>query len=111
MRLAANADVGFIRGVDQAYYRVHEQNMRKAVSALMDLRQRRLVFEMVLDRYGERLPDAKRLSDLVHRQLAERRSGLPDVCTTGDACGRLSSAGASWVREQTRRRNGTSTNS
>src|SRR5689334_1086006 len=27
IRLAANADVGFIRGVDQAYYRVHEQNM------------------------------------------------------------------------------------
>ena len=69
MRLAANADVGFIRGVDQAYYRLHEQNMRKAVSALMDLRQRRLVFETVLDRYGERLPEAKRLSGIVNRQL------------------------------------------
>ena len=62
MRLAANADVGFIRGVDQAYYRVHGQNMSSSVSALMDLRQRRLVFETVLDRYGERLPDGKRLS-------------------------------------------------
>ncbi len=71
MRLAANADVGFIRGADQAYYRLHEQNMSKAVSALMDLRQRRSVFEMVLDRYGERLPDAKRLSDMVHRQLSK----------------------------------------
>jgi glycosyltransferase involved in cell wall biosynthesis len=70
MRLAANADVGFIRGVDQAYYRLHEQNMSKAVSALMDLCQRRLVCEMVLDRYGERLPDAKRMSALVHRTLA-----------------------------------------
>ena len=27
MRLAANADVGYLRGVDQAYYRRHEQNM------------------------------------------------------------------------------------
>jgi glycosyltransferase involved in cell wall biosynthesis len=69
MRLAANADVGFIRGADQAYYRLHEQNMSKAVSALMDLRQRRSVFEVVLDRYSERLPDAERLSDIVHRQL------------------------------------------
>jgi glycosyltransferase involved in cell wall biosynthesis len=69
MRLAANADVGFIRGVDQAFYRVHGQNMSKSVSALMDLRQRRLVFELVLDRYGDRLPDSKRLSDIVHRQL------------------------------------------
>ena len=31
LRLAANADVGFIRGVDQAYYRLHKKNMRKAV--------------------------------------------------------------------------------
>ena len=69
MRLAANADVGFIRGVDQAYYRVHGRNMSSAVSALMDLRQRRSVFEVVLDRYGKRLPDGKRLSDIVHRQL------------------------------------------
>ncbi|MGD0378061.1 MAG: glycosyltransferase [Streptosporangiaceae bacterium] len=55
MRLAANADVGFIRGVDQAYYRLHEQNMRKV--------------EAVLERYGERLSEAARLSDLVRHAL------------------------------------------
>jgi glycosyltransferase involved in cell wall biosynthesis len=71
MRLAASADVGFIRGADQAYYRLHDQNMSKAVSALMDLRQRRSVFEVVLDRYGKSLPDAKRLSEIVHRQLGK----------------------------------------
>ena len=70
MRLAANADVGFIRGVDQAYYRLHQQNMRKAFNALMDLRERRLAFQMVLDRDGERLPDAKRMSEMVHRAVA-----------------------------------------
>lgn len=70
MRLAANADVGFLRGVDQAFYRVHGQNMSKSVSALMDLRQRRLVFQTVLDREGESWPDAERLSVLVHRALA-----------------------------------------
>jgi glycosyltransferase involved in cell wall biosynthesis len=69
MRLATNADVGFIRGVDQAFYRLHGKNMSSTVSALADLRQRRLVFETVLDRYGERLPDAKRLSGIVHRKL------------------------------------------
>jgi len=69
MRLAVNADVGFIRGADQAYYRLHGQNMSKGVSTLMDLRQRRLVFETALDRYGESLPDAKRLSETVHRTL------------------------------------------
>jgi glycosyltransferase involved in cell wall biosynthesis len=69
MRLAANADVGFIRGVDQAFYRLHEDNMRKGYGALMDLRERRLVYETVLDQSGERLPDAKGLSEIVHRKL------------------------------------------
>jgi glycosyltransferase involved in cell wall biosynthesis len=69
MRLAANSDVGFIRGVDQAYYRVHVQNMRKGYDRLADLRERRSVYEMVLDRYGETLPDATGLSDAVHRKL------------------------------------------
>jgi hypothetical protein len=69
MRLAANADVGFIRGVDQAYYRLHDQNMRKAFNALMDLRERRLVFEAVLERYGARLSVAAHLADLVRRAL------------------------------------------
>jgi glycosyltransferase involved in cell wall biosynthesis len=69
MRLAAYADVGFVRGVDQAFYRRHASNMSKSVTMLMDLRQRRSVFEVVLERYGDRLEDADRLSDLVHRQL------------------------------------------
>jgi hypothetical protein len=85
MRLAANADVGFIRGVDQAYYRLHEQNMRKAFNALMDLRERRLAYEMVLDRYGDRLSDAKRLSSLVYRAL-----GREALWAAGCAYGRAS---------------------
>lgn len=70
LRLAANADVGHLRGVDQAYYRRHEQNMSTAYTPLMTLCQYRLAYEAVLDRCGEQLPDAKRLSDLVHRKLA-----------------------------------------
>jgi glycosyltransferase involved in cell wall biosynthesis len=69
MRLAAYTDVGYLRGVDQSYYRLHTQNMSSGVSALMDLHQRRSVFEIVLDRYGERLRDVKKLADIVHRQL------------------------------------------
>jgi glycosyltransferase involved in cell wall biosynthesis len=71
MRMATYADVGFLRGVDQSYYRLHEQNMSKSVSPLMDLRQRRSVFEVVLDRYHERLPDVQRLSGIVHCQLGK----------------------------------------
>jgi glycosyltransferase involved in cell wall biosynthesis len=72
MRLAMNADVGFIRGADQAYYRLHEQNMRKSFSTLMDLRERRLGFELVLDRYGERLRDVQCMSGRVRRALAQQ---------------------------------------
>ncbi|MGN6751984.1 MAG: hypothetical protein ACTHJJ_05465, partial [Intrasporangium sp.] len=71
MRMAAHADMGFVRGVDQAYYRLHADNMSKAVSALMDLRQRRSVFEVVLDRYVESLVDPGHLSERVHQQLAK----------------------------------------
>jgi glycosyltransferase involved in cell wall biosynthesis len=70
MRMAAHADVGFVRGVDQAYYRLHGDNMSMDVTALMDLRQRRSVFEVVIERHGDRIADTHRLSDMVHRQLA-----------------------------------------
>lgn len=70
IRLAANADVGFLRGVDQAYYRRHAKNMSTAYDPLMNLRQYRLVYESVLDRCGGRLPDAARLSGIANRKLA-----------------------------------------
>jgi glycosyltransferase involved in cell wall biosynthesis len=70
LRLAAHGDVGFLRGVDQAFYRVHGQNMRTSFDALMDLRQKQLAFELTLDRYGERLSDAKGLADGVHRKIS-----------------------------------------
>lgn len=69
MRLAANADVGFLRGVDQAYHRMHGKNMITSFTTLMDLRQRRLAYEEVLDHYGERFTDAQGLSSTVHRKL------------------------------------------
>ena len=71
LRLAANADVGFVRGADQAYYRIHERNMTTLFDALKDVRQRRLAFEAVLQRYGGQLPDAGRWAGLVHRKLAQ----------------------------------------
>jgi hypothetical protein len=71
MRLAAHADVGFIRGADQAYYRIHGSNMSGGVSSLMDLRQRREVFALVLERYGGSMGDSSDLEAVVSRQLAK----------------------------------------
>jgi glycosyltransferase involved in cell wall biosynthesis len=70
IRLAANADVGQLQGVTQAYYREHQQNMSGSYTAMTDLRQRQLAFELALDRRGEKFPDRQHLSDLVHRKLA-----------------------------------------
>jgi glycosyltransferase involved in cell wall biosynthesis len=70
MRLAAHADVGYLRGVDQAYYRVHDQNMSKARVHLVNLEQRRLAYEVLLERCGEAIPGATELSAAVHRKLA-----------------------------------------
>jgi GT2 family glycosyltransferase len=69
LRLAAHADVGYIRGADQAYYRIHGQNMSKTRTLLVELSQRRLAYEAVLERCGDMLPEAARLSDIVHRKL------------------------------------------
>jgi len=70
MRLAANADVGFLRGVDQAYYRLHGDNMHKGYSRVADLRQRRAAYETILDRWAVTWPEAPTLSLAVRRRLA-----------------------------------------
>jgi hypothetical protein len=44
--------------------------MRKGYSRLADLRERRAVYETVLDRYGATLPDPAGASVVVGRQLA-----------------------------------------
>ena len=69
LRLAAHADVGYVRGADQAFYRVHEQNMTKARTRLVDLSQRRLAHEAILERCADKLPEAARLSDAMRRRL------------------------------------------
>jgi hypothetical protein len=69
LRLAAYADVGYVRGVDQAYYRIREKDMTKARIQLVDLRQRRLAYKAVLEPCADRLPDAAHLSEIVRRRL------------------------------------------
>jgi glycosyltransferase involved in cell wall biosynthesis len=70
MRLAANADVGYVRGADQAYYRIHGSNLSKQRPRLVDLSQRKLAYDAILERYASTWPDASHLADTVHRKLA-----------------------------------------
>jgi glycosyltransferase involved in cell wall biosynthesis len=73
MRMAAYADVGYIRGADQAYFRRHGRNMSmtRFSSQLEDIRARRAAFESVITTCGDLLPNGgKDLDSIVHRRLA-----------------------------------------
>jgi len=70
LRLAAHADVGYIRGADQAFYRSHSQNMTLARTRVVDLQQRRLAYETVLAHHADKLGEPGKLSELVHRRLS-----------------------------------------
>jgi glycosyltransferase involved in cell wall biosynthesis len=74
MRLAAHADVGYLRGVDQAYYRVHGANMSSVRfgGSMDDLSQRLAAYEAVLEGCRDRLVDRDGLDELVHRAIARQ---------------------------------------
>ncbi|MCU7726405.1 glycosyltransferase [Actinoplanes sp. KI2] len=72
MRFAAHADVGYLRGADQAYYRLHNNNMSAPHFAALveELGQRRAAYEVTLERNGDLLPDRDRLDRMIHQKLA-----------------------------------------
>ncbi|RZS40924.1 glycosyl transferase family 2 [Herbihabitans rhizosphaerae] len=81
MRMALHADVGYLRGVDQAYYRVHGSSMTDKdfpAAGVRSLRQRLAAYEALLARADGMLPDAPMLDLRVRRVLAKdalRRAG------------------------------------
>ena len=80
LRIAAVSDIAYVRGVPQAYYRVHPQSMQRMTfgADLDDLRQRREVFRQFFERNGDRVDDAARLHAMANSQLA--RQALWSVC-------------------------------
>jgi glycosyltransferase involved in cell wall biosynthesis len=70
MRLAAHADVGYVQGVDQAFYRVHGQNMTSDRNKLVDLYQRQLAFDVLLETCGDALVNTDQLYKIVHKKLS-----------------------------------------
>ncbi|GIJ79381.1 Glycosyl transferase family 2 [Micromonospora phaseoli] len=88
LRVAAVADVGRINGPDQALHRDHANSMSENAGhgKLLDLHERRLVFETLFDGPGGRLPDGRRMHDAAKRALAAE--ALEEVCRAYDR-GRL----------------------
>lgn len=85
MRFAAHADLGYLRGVDQAFYRVHESNMSAAyigAGGLGDLRQRWEAYEAFLAKEGHRLTKRDEMECIIRRRIA--RDALWRACRALD---------------------------
>lgn len=72
LRIAAVSDIGRVNGVDQAFYRVHEQSMQRTVHAgfLVDLVGRREAFQSVFRKEGAGLSASEELHELARQALA-----------------------------------------
>jgi glycosyltransferase involved in cell wall biosynthesis len=85
LRAAVRADVGRVNGADQAYYRVHEDQMHLTTYAgtLFDLRARLGTYDTFLSGDGRRLGSGDELRARVHWALA--REALRSAAAARDA--------------------------
>jgi Glycosyl transferase family 2 len=73
LRIAALADIAYIRGIPQAIYRVHSDSMlRSQASAMSDLRERRAAFDSFFAACPPQLGRPDRLRRMVARTLARQ---------------------------------------
>jgi hypothetical protein len=71
MRAATVSDVGYIVGADQAYYRLHGQNMHSSsFDVLADISGRLRSFDVLLDERSALFRDAEQMRQTAHRVLA-----------------------------------------
>jgi glycosyltransferase involved in cell wall biosynthesis len=77
LRIAAVADIAYIKGAHQALYRVHQTSMLRTMlasknGALTDISTRRIAFNKAFDTIGESLRGAGRLRARANRALASQ---------------------------------------
>ncbi|MDA0166943.1 glycosyltransferase [Solirubrobacter ginsenosidimutans] len=97
LRVAAVSDIAYVRGIDQARYRVHADSMlRSDAGPMIDLQQRRLAFDRFFEIAGDHVPDAAELHTFARRALA--RQALWRASRAYDR-GLVSGSGAFPVRE------------
>src|SRR5438874_11851716 len=84
LRTAAVSDVGRVNGPDQALHRDHESSMSVTVGSgrILDLKERRTVYEVLFDGPGKLLPGADELHDRARRALAAE--ALEEACRAYD---------------------------
>jgi glycosyltransferase involved in cell wall biosynthesis len=74
LRLSLYADVGYIDGVDQAFYRVHSAGMHRSRfgTVLADLSQVAAAFEILFQERKDRIPNVTQLQESTRRMIARR---------------------------------------
>jgi len=83
LRIAAVSDIAYVRGVPQAFYRVHRASMFRTQyqTGLLDLHQRKAAFDSFFFHHKD-VADGKPLHDWANRALA--REALWDACRAYD---------------------------
>jgi hypothetical protein len=71
MRFAVHSDVAYVKGVDQAYYRIHASQMTNDRVPVVDLVQRKAAYDALFDAHGERIPGGERLRRSANRRMAK----------------------------------------
>lgn len=73
LRIAAISDIAFIKGIPQAYYRVHGDSMlRSNRDPVLDLRERYKAFASLFAASGDQLRNVDELRSMVGRALARQ---------------------------------------
>jgi glycosyltransferase involved in cell wall biosynthesis len=118
LRLAAHADVGYVRGAPQAFYRTHSGSMSRSEFGTieLDLTQRRQAFDAFFATCGADLENAAKLSKAVRLTLSreatwsacrlyDKKGAVPTVHWLADfalACNGDVPATPEWVELQNR---------
>jgi glycosyltransferase involved in cell wall biosynthesis len=71
MRFAVYSDVAYIRGVDQAFYRIHNTNMSVQRVPIIDLLQRRAAYDVLFTTHGAKIANASALHREANRRMAK----------------------------------------
>jgi glycosyltransferase involved in cell wall biosynthesis len=75
MRAATVSDVGYVGGADQAYYRIHEDNMHHSFDILADVSERLRSFDTIFSERSALLTDSNLMRNAAHRALAREALG------------------------------------
>jgi glycosyltransferase involved in cell wall biosynthesis len=71
MRFAVHSDIAYVKGADQAWYRIHDTNMTTQRIPIVDLRQRKAAYDYLFATYSTLIADADYLKRQANRKMAK----------------------------------------